>query len=535
MLRGFVLLQLLQSVFSFAPPRGPWRVAAHPVGRKASPAPHTDEQENDDAIECDVAVFGGGFGGLYTALALQRNSASPLRIVLVEPTERFVFLPLLYDLTVGTATETEVCPLYRDLLRGTGIQHVRATLDAIHASDKVADVLPVATTTATDRTQVRFTAGVMAVGASPESIIQSVPGATDCAQPFYTGEDAKATKALLDRLEGNQASRIAVVGGGFGGVELAASIQRRLYDANVSLLSRGKPMAGTRAEPLVDQALRKLGVAVEEVSVDSLEREDDGKIMIHRAAYGTNSTVEDDLPWDAVLWTAGSLPALPESCEGLQRTTSGRLAVEDCLMVQADGASDTRSCIFALGDCAEVPGAGYPKTASVAVQQAPIVAGNVQKYLAGRSDYDTFRFTEIGSLLTLGGPNGAAIAPKDSALAPLVSAGLDFVDGLLSTADRVWQKTPIGLKPDEIGLSIGSYGLGVEGASSPGTIAGSVTGGLCYGPSSDNFYSHCILVIILRRYPQNCICSPNADELSASSVAGVRCGIDNNILAAGTC
>jgi hypothetical protein len=54
---------------------------------------------------CDVAVFGGGFGGLYTAISLAsqaRSKGQRLEVALVDPSDRFVFLPLLYDLVVGT-------------------------------------------------------------------------------------------------------------------------------------------------------------------------------------------------------------------------------------------------------------------------------------------------------------------------------------------------------------------------------------------------------------------------------------------------
>lgn len=61
--------------------------------------------EGTHAESCDVAIMGGGFGGLYTALALSEKARSKgeiLDIVLVDPSDRFVFLPLLYDLVVGT-------------------------------------------------------------------------------------------------------------------------------------------------------------------------------------------------------------------------------------------------------------------------------------------------------------------------------------------------------------------------------------------------------------------------------------------------
>lgn len=49
------------------------------------------------ASKCDVAIFGGGFGGLYTALSLSRAArmkGEKLDIVIVDPTPNFVFLPL---------------------------------------------------------------------------------------------------------------------------------------------------------------------------------------------------------------------------------------------------------------------------------------------------------------------------------------------------------------------------------------------------------------------------------------------------------
>jgi hypothetical protein len=77
--------------------------------------------------DVDVAIFGGGFGGLYTALALSREAKAKgksLDIALIDPSHQFVFTPLLYDLTVGTASPQEVCPKYAEVLRGTGVRHI---------------------------------------------------------------------------------------------------------------------------------------------------------------------------------------------------------------------------------------------------------------------------------------------------------------------------------------------------------------------------------------------------------------------------
>lgn len=63
-----------------------------------------------------MVIAGGGFGGLYSALRLaelaregQPAHAGPaLDITLVDRSDRFVFLPLLYELAVGEAQKVGV-------------------------------------------------------------------------------------------------------------------------------------------------------------------------------------------------------------------------------------------------------------------------------------------------------------------------------------------------------------------------------------------------------------------------------------------
>jgi NADH:ubiquinone reductase (non-electrogenic) len=468
------------------------------------------------ADNCDVAIFGGGFGGLYTALAVSREAQRKgrnLDVVLVEPTDTFVFLPLLYDLTVGTATEAEVCPSYADLLRGTGVRHVRASLESLQ-EDTRAELRPTnansnnnnnTSSKAPDTCTLLFSAAVVAVGASPASILASVPGASTYAQPFYTALDAKKTRRLLNRLEakmestatatGSYRPRVAVVGGGFGGVEMAASVQRRLSaQASVTLLSRGRPMAGTRAEPLVDKALRKLGVTVEDVSVEALEQGDDNKVLVRRKKTGSDELVEDDSPWDLVLWTAGSRPSDPvaDGCIGLLPSQSGRLAVDPTLRCVWEKEREGAPRVWALGDCAEVVQRKddsqpvFPKTAQVAMQQAETVASNILAELevkGRKAPAKAFDYQDLGSMLTLGGPNGAVLAPSDGTFAPIFAPLLDTFGGVLGVADEVlsaFGRSPVieelGLNPETLGLSLGSHGLGVDDGAAPGTLAGTLTG-----------------------------------------------------------
>ena len=462
--------------------------------------------------QCDVAVFGGGFGGLYTALAISREaraSGRKLDVALVDPSEKFVFLPLLYDLTVGTASEAEVCPAYKDMLRGTGVRHVKSSFDCFATPDLFSANI---TSAGSSTTNLSFRASVVAVGATPQSTLASIPGASEYTQPFYTQQNAQETRELLSRLEFKvkmgDVPRIAIIGGGYGGVELAACVKRRIPESFVSLLTRGTPMKGTRAETLVDKALKRLGVNVDVCSVEAIEPADNGnndtvKVnqVIIKKKTGLNGAEDQsaELSWDAVLWTAGSGPAFPvsEEVEGLSKVESGRLAIDStlrCIWKESEEPSISgrvrKPPVWSLGDCSEIidniDQPAVPKTAQAAMQQADVVANNVIAELRSRKNIKTFQFQDLGSMLTLGGPNAAILAPiENSPLAPLFAPLLDTARVGLGLADEVLvqlTKSPAaekaGLTPivESLGLSLGGYGLGVDTDGSPGTLSGTLTG-----------------------------------------------------------
>ena len=85
---------------------------------------------------CDaVVIVGGGFGGLTAALSLRSQDPS-LPVVLVEPRERFLFQPMLYELLSDELQQWEVAPPYRDLLSGRGISWLQDTVTSIDGDSR---------------------------------------------------------------------------------------------------------------------------------------------------------------------------------------------------------------------------------------------------------------------------------------------------------------------------------------------------------------------------------------------------------------
>ncbi len=80
-----------------------------------------------------ICILGGGFGGLYTALALSKLDwqDTPHEIVLVDQRDRFVFAPLLYELVTGELQTWEIAPPYEELLANTGIRFCQSGVDSI--------------------------------------------------------------------------------------------------------------------------------------------------------------------------------------------------------------------------------------------------------------------------------------------------------------------------------------------------------------------------------------------------------------------
>jgi len=105
-----------------------------------------------------VVIVGGGFGGLYTALALAARAGHP-PVLLIEPNDRFLFLPLLYELLSGELRAWEIAPRYDSLLAGPGVGWLRDRVLSINTDTRELR-------TAAGR-QLRYSALVLATGSTP--------------------------------------------------------------------------------------------------------------------------------------------------------------------------------------------------------------------------------------------------------------------------------------------------------------------------------------------------------------------------------
>ena len=323
-----------------------------------------------------IVIVGGGFAGLYTALELARRPGHP-PLLLVEPRDRFVFLPFLYERLSGELPLWQMAPRYDALLAGHGIGWQR---------DRVAAVEPDSCHVVLESGQrLHYSQLVIATGAKPDSF--GIPGVEDHALRFHSLEDVEALRTQLPTIR----NRVAIVGAGPSGVELACKLADLLRgQASVELIERGErclPQAKAFNRSQAELALQQRDVRLRcQCGVQAIQA---GQLTL-QDAQGQSST----LAVDAVVWTAGQRTALPAGA--LATDARGRLRCNASLQLESD------SRIFSLGDTASVPhDPELPATAQVAFQQAQLLARNL---LLARENQplEEFKWKDLGEMLSLG-------------------------------------------------------------------------------------------------------------------------------------
>ncbi|PIN24246.1 NADH-dehydrogenase (ubiquinone) [Handroanthus impetiginosus] len=400
-----------------------------------------------------VCILGGGFGGLYTALRLESldwpDGKKP-QVVLVDQSERFVFKPLLYELLSGEVDEWEIAPRFSDLLSNTAVQFFKDMVESLHPSDHLGMDGAAASHSAgivhlKSGLLIEYDWLVLALGA--EAKLDVVPGATEYALPFSTLEDARRVDEKLRALERkyfgkDSPIRVAIVGCGYTGIELAATVSERLQARGVvqainvdkTILPDAPPgnresalkvLSSRNVQLLLSYFVRCIRRDVEcgtsQVSTvddvqDRIEAQNQERFVLELqpAERGLQSQV---VGADLVLWTVGSKPLLPHLEPGdkpinLPLNGRGQAETDETLRVKG------HPRIFAVGDSSAVRdrrGKLLPTTAQVAFQQADFAGWNLWAAMNGRPLLP-FRFQKLGEMMTLGRYD-AAVSPS-------------FIDGL---------------------------------------------------------------------------------------------------------
>ncbi|MCW2882318.1 MAG: dehydrogenase [Sphaerisporangium sp.] len=359
-----------------------------------------------------VVVVGGGFAGFTAARRLSRLAKGAIEIVLINPTDYFLYLPLLPEVAAGILDPRKVAiPLSG---RSRGVRHLLASVDKVDLEGRRVEC----TDAEGNQRDLGYDRLVIAIGSVNKLL--PVPGVAEHAHGFRSIAEALYLRDHLirqieladagdDAKERTARCTFVVVGAGYTGTEVAAQGQLLTQHAK-----RRRP--GLREQPtrwiLVDKAPRILPELDERLSHTAHQALADRGMEIRTGTTVAEATSEgvklsdgEFVPTRSLIWCVGVGPDPLIESLGLP-TKKGRLLVDEYLTVPGHPE------IFACGDSAAVPDLTRPgeytaMTAQHATRQGKRVAANIAASY-GRGERRPYRHNDLGFVVDLGGAKAAA-------------------------------------------------------------------------------------------------------------------------------
>jgi len=355
-----------------------------------------------------VVIVGGGFGGLYAALALNH---AEIELTLIDRRNFHLFQPLLYQVATGGLSPGEIAsPLRYVLNRQKNTRVLLGEVTDIDVDTKEAILF--------DQSRVPYDTLILAPG-STHSYFKH-PEWAKLAPGLKTVEDATEirTRVLLaferaeratDPEERRAQITFVVAGGGPTGVELAGALGEisrdtlkkdfrsiNPADARIFLVegeNRVLPSYSPELSKAAEKSLIELGVQTRASSMVT-------EIDEHGVTIKSGDK-EIHIEARTVLWAAG-VQASPLG-HALAKRTGVELDKAGRVMVQPDLSIPGHPEILVVGDLAhfEQDGKLVPGVAPTAMQEGRYATKVILKRLANQKT-EPFHYWDKGSLATIG-------------------------------------------------------------------------------------------------------------------------------------
>ncbi|MBV6627494.1 MAG: NAD(P)/FAD-dependent oxidoreductase [Rivularia sp. (in: Bacteria)] len=355
-----------------------------------------------------VVIVGGGFGGLYTAKAL---NSKDINVTLIDKRNFHLFQPLLYQVATGTLSPADISSPLRSVLKNS--KNTKVLLG------EVSDIDPEKQNVVMRGENIPYDSLIIATGAKHSYFGKDEW--EDYAPGLKTVEDAiemrrrifmafEAAEQETDEEKRRALLTFVVVGGGPTGVELAGAIAELAYgilkedfrnidtsETQVLLLEgmdRILPPFAPELSEKAQKSLEDLGVSVvTKTLVTGIE----GDIVTVKQGDETKQ-----FGAKTVLWAAGvkasALGKVISEKTGADTDRAGRVIVEPNLSLKG------YPNIYVIGDLAHFAhqtGKPLPGVAPVAMQEGEYVAKSIKQQLKGNT-LPAFKYVDKGSLAVIG-------------------------------------------------------------------------------------------------------------------------------------
>ena len=361
-----------------------------------------------------ILILGGGFGGLYTALHLEKTLArdADVEVTLVNRENFFLFTPMLHEVAASDLDMTHIVNPVRKMLRRVkffdgDVEYVDLKNQRVGVSHGLEH----------HHHDLEYDHLVLGLGSITN--FYGLPGLEERALTMKSLGDAILLRnRLISNLEEADFEccprarepllNIVVAGGGFAGVETIAGVNDFLREAvrfyphlkeemlRVVLVHPGEVILPELGEKLGRYAQGKLAARGVEIHAKTkVASVNDREVTLSDGTVITTNTL---------VWTAGTSPN-PHLEELPCEKERGRLRTNAFLEVEGWPG------VWAVGDCASVPdartGKPFPPTAQHAIRQGKVLAANIAAAVRGRRK-KAFTFKTIGLLASIGRRTGVA-------------------------------------------------------------------------------------------------------------------------------
>ena len=413
----------------------------------------------------DLVLVGGGHAH---ALVLRKWGMKPLagvRLTLINPAPTAPYTGMLPGHIAGHYSRDT---LEIDLVRLARFAGARLILSHATGIDRAARLVHVE-----GRGPVAYDVASIDIGITARMGIAGFDAYAVGAKPLDVY--AVAWRAFLEAVHsGQKPPRVAVIGGGVAGCELAMAMAHALRAVGavptkealcVTVLEAGPDISGVgpRARAKLHRAMKDLGVTfipdaqVSQITPDGVTL--DGKPAV-AAALCVGAAGAFPHPWIAQT----DLPL-----------HAGFIVVDPDLRVAGDPQ------LFAVGDCAHMPFAPRPKAGVFAVRAAPVLHDNLRAVLSGGRLRPFHPQKSYLKLISLGGQSAMAEKFGVAVAAPVLWRWKDRIDRAFMDKLDDLPAMPVPALPKTVALGVREDAQGVPlcggcGAKVGGDILGRAIG-----------------------------------------------------------
>jgi len=367
-----------------------------------------------------IVIVGGGAGGLELATRLgdKLGRGKRAHVTLIEKSRTHFWKPHLHELAAGSM---DIGVYQTNYLAQSHWHHFRYRIGEMVGLDRARRIVHVAPFVDEDGDEVtsqrtfEYDTLVIAVGSLTNDF--GTPGAREHAISLETPVEAERfhrrlvnacirAHAQSGPLRPEQL-RVAIIGAGATGVELAAELRNATRTLVSYGLDRIDPDKDIRIHLIeaTERILPALPARLSDAATRLLEKLDITVRTSARVAEvlgnGVRLATGEVVPAELVVWAAGvKAPDLLADLDGLETNRINQLVVLPTLQTTRDGN------VFALGDCAACPWLGregvlVPPRAQAAHQQASHMVKQIVRRLEGKPLLP-YRYRDFGSLVSLG-------------------------------------------------------------------------------------------------------------------------------------